>query len=30
MHYGDTVRMEAVCRDGRSPFGVLEQTVVRA
>ena len=29
MHYGDTVRMEARTRDGRSPFGVLEQKVVR-
>lgn len=29
MHYGDTVRMEARTRDGRSPFGVLEQKVVK-
>ncbi len=28
MHYGETVRMEARLPDGRSPFGVLEQTVV--
>ncbi len=30
MRFGDTVRMEAVARDGRAPFGILEQTVVRA
>lgn len=30
MHFGDTVRMEARTRDGRSPFGVLEQKVVKA
>ncbi|KPF87943.1 fumarylacetoacetate hydrolase [Novosphingobium sp. AAP83] len=29
MKYGDTVRMEARTSDGRSPFGVLEQKVVR-
>ena len=29
MTYGDTVRMEAHTADGRSPFGVLEQRVVR-
>lgn len=29
MKYGDTVRMEAHSADGRSPFGVLEQKVVR-
>lgn len=29
MKYGDTVRMEAHTADGRSPFGVLEQKVVR-
>lgn len=29
MRYGDTVRMEAYLRDGRSPFGILEQKVVR-
>lgn len=29
MRYGDTIRMEAHTRDGRSPFGVLEQTVAR-
>ena len=29
MRYGDTVRMEAHTADGRSPFGVLEQRVVR-
>lgn len=29
MRYGDTVRMEAQLADGRSPFGVLEQRVVR-
>lgn len=29
MKYGDTVRMEAHTADGRSPFGVLEQRVVR-
>lgn len=30
MRFGDTVRMEAVTTDGRAPFGVLEQQVVRA
>jgi len=30
MTYGDTVRMEARTRDGRSPFGILEQKVVQA
>ena len=29
MRYGDTVRMEAHFADGRAPFGVIEQTVVR-
>ena len=29
MKFGDTVRMEAVDTDGRAPFGVLEQKVVR-
>jgi fumarylacetoacetate (FAA) hydrolase len=29
MKYGDTVRMEAHLPDGRAPFGVLEQKVVR-
>lgn len=29
MTYGDTVRMEAHTADGRSPFGVLKQRVVR-
>ena len=29
MRYGDTVRMEARTRDGRSPFGVIEQKVVQ-
>ncbi len=29
MRYGDRVRMEARLADGRAPFGVLEQTVVR-
>ncbi len=29
MRYGDTVRMEAHTADGRSPFGVLEQRVVK-
>lgn len=29
MNYGDTVRMEARTADGRSPFGVLEQKVIR-
>lgn len=29
MRYGDIVRMEARTRDGRSPFGVLEQKVVK-
>lgn len=30
MAYGDTVRMEAKLPDGRAPFGVLEQKVVKA
>jgi fumarylacetoacetate (FAA) hydrolase len=30
MAYGDTVRMEARLPDGRAPFGVLEQKVVKA
>lgn len=30
MTYGDTVRMEAILPDGRAPFGVLEQKVVKA
>lgn len=30
MRYGDTVRMEAVDKAGRAPFGALEQKVVRA
>ncbi|WCT76837.1 fumarylacetoacetate hydrolase family protein [Novosphingobium humi] len=30
MTYGDSVRMEAQLPDGRAPFGVLEQKVVRA
>lgn len=29
MRYGDTVRMEAHLPDGRTPFGVLEQKVVK-
>jgi fumarylacetoacetate (FAA) hydrolase len=29
MAYGDTVRMQAHTADGRSPFGVIEQRVVR-
>jgi fumarylacetoacetate (FAA) hydrolase len=29
MRYGDTVRMEAHLPDGRAPFGVLEQRVVK-
>ena len=29
MRYGDTVRMEAHLPDGRTPFGALEQKVVR-
>ena len=29
MRYGDRVRMEAHLPDGRAPFGVLEQQVVR-
>jgi fumarylacetoacetate (FAA) hydrolase len=29
MKYGDTVRMEARLPDGRAPFGVIEQKVVR-
>lgn len=30
MKFGDTVRMEARLPDGRAPFGVLEQKVVKA
>ncbi len=30
MKYGDSVRMEAKTREGHSPFGVLEQKVVKA
>lgn len=30
MRFGDTVRMEAYLPDGRAPFGVLEQRVVKA
>jgi fumarylacetoacetate (FAA) hydrolase len=30
MKFGDTVRMEAHLPDGRAPFGVLEQKVVKA
>lgn len=30
MTYGDTVRMEATLADGRAPFGVIEQKVVKA
>lgn len=30
MHFGDTVRMEGILADGRAPFGVIEQKVVRA
>lgn len=30
MAFGDTVRMEAVDAQGRAPFGVIEQKVVRA
>jgi fumarylacetoacetate (FAA) hydrolase len=30
MKFGDTVRMEGKMADGRSPFGVIEQKVVRA
>ncbi len=30
MKFGDSVRMEAVFADGRAPFGVIEQKVVRA
>ncbi len=29
MRFGDTVRMQATTRDGRAPFGVIEQKVVR-
>ena len=29
MKFGDTIRMEAKTADGRSPFGVLDQTVVK-
>jgi fumarylacetoacetate (FAA) hydrolase len=29
MRFGDTVRMEAVTAEGRSPFGVIDQKVVR-
>lgn len=30
LRFGDRVRMEAVLRDGRAPFGVIEQEVVKA
>lgn len=30
MRFGDVVRMEALTSDGAAPFGILEQTVVRA
>ncbi len=30
MRFGDTVRMEGVSADGRAPFGVIEQRVVKA
>ena len=30
MRFGDTVRMEAVTKEGTAPFGVIEQKVVRA
>lgn len=30
MRFGDTVRMEALLPDGRAPFGVIEQKVVKA
>ena len=30
MAFGDTVRMIAVDRDGRAPFGMIDQTVVKA
>lgn len=30
MRFGDRVRMEAPAADGRSPFGVIDQSVVRA
>lgn len=29
MKFGDTVRMEAVTADGRAPFGVLQQKVIK-
>ena len=29
MRFGDTVKMQAVTRDGRAPFGTIEQKVVR-
>lgn len=30
MKFGDTVRMEAYTADGRTPFGIIDQKVVRA
>ena len=30
MRFGDTVRMEARAADGRTPFGAIDQKVVRA
>lgn len=30
MRFGDSIRMEALTSDGRSPFGVIEQKVVKA
>lgn len=30
MKFGDTVRMEAVTADGRSPFGAIDQKVIQA
>jgi fumarylacetoacetate (FAA) hydrolase len=29
MRYGDRVRMQATARDGRAPFGAIDQKVVR-
>jgi fumarylacetoacetate (FAA) hydrolase len=29
MHFGDRVRMEAVLADGTSPFGAIDQRVVK-
>ena len=29
MRFGDTVKMQAVTRDGRAPYGTIEQKVVR-